>query len=239
MPTEPVAALLYLCLLLPGIAFIWNYEGHRPSIKRSVFRETATVLIASAASLVSVFIVFYIAGFYFESFRKALQQFFIDPQAQLRADSQAFFGVVLVSMIAAVVLGAFYGSATAHADVKAIRRWISKVRRKSTPTMERGLSAWSAAFESMPDHHVNLGVQLKSGTWIQGRLFTYNQDGDDGPERALTLNGGILYRLSNGENVNELEGFSMAVVHASDIEFLAVGHERRADGGSSTPTAAP
>ncbi|MEE2569566.1 DUF6338 family protein [Pseudarthrobacter sp. J64] len=225
MPTEPIAAIVYICLLLPGIAFIWNFEGHRPSIKRSVFRETATVVIASAASLLSVFVCIYVAAFFVDSVQRGLLQFFVDPAVLLKDDSQQFLGVLLGGVVASVLVGAFYGSATAHRWFRLAVQSIYALFRKDVPSLERGLSAWTAAFEALPGHDVRIGAQLKSGTWIQGNLYTFNQDGHDGPDRALTLSGDILYRLAESAEVRELEGFSMVVLHSSEIEFMTVGHE--------------
>ncbi|WP_275451238.1 DUF6338 family protein [Arthrobacter sp. H14] len=183
--------------------------------------------MASAGSLVTVFITFYVVSFFSKQVRAGLQQFFTTPQKLLQDDSQLFFGTALISLLAAVGLGAFYGSATAYTGLGLTRRWIYRRLGITLVTMDRGLSAWSAAFEAKPDHYVHLGMQLKSGTWIQGKLYTYNQDGHDGPDRALTLSGGIYYRLAESDNVHELDGFSMAIVHASEIEFMTVGHEKR------------
>lgn len=226
MPTEPIAAIIYVCLLLPGIAFIWNFEGHRPSIKRSVFRETATVVIASAASLLSVFICVYVTGFLSTAVQRGLLQFFVDPVGLFKSDSQRFIGVLLAGATASVALGAFYGSATAHKWFRSAIQRLYALFRKDMPSIERGLSAWSAAFDALPRHDVRIGAQLKSGTWIQGNLYTFNQDGHDGPDRALTLSGEIFYRLADSDHVRELEGFSMVVLQASEIEFMTVGHER-------------
>lgn len=226
MPTEPMAAIVYVCLLLPGIAFIWNFEGHRPSIKRSAFRETATVVIASAASLLSVFICVYMAGFFIDAVQRGLLQFIVDPEGLLKSDSQGFIGILLGGVTSSVIIGAFYGSATAHRWFRSAVQWLYALFRKDLPSIERGLSAWAASFEALPAHNVRVGAQLKSGTWIQGKLYTFNQDGHDGPERALTLSGEILYRLADSDEVRELEGFSMVVLQSSEIEFLTVGHEQ-------------
>jgi hypothetical protein len=224
MPTEPIAAVIYVCLLLPGIAFIWNLEGHRPSIKRSVFRETATVVIASAASLLSVFIFIYLTGFFNTTVQRELLQFFVDPAGLLKSDSQRFIGVLLVGTVASVILGAFYGSATAHKWFRGAVQRLYLLFRRDMPSIERGLSAWTAAFDALPGHAVTVGAQLKSGTWVQGNLYTFNQDGHDGPDRALTLSGNIVYRLADSDQERMLEGFSMLVLQASEIEFMTVGH---------------
>lgn len=225
MPTEPIAALLYVCLLLPGIAFIWRYEGHGSVVKRSAFRETAAVVIASAASLVAVFILHYVAAFFFEPARSTLRQFFIDPGVLFRQDSQMFFGVTLIDLALAVLFGAFFGSESASRFVKWCRaKWL-KMRKKTPETIERGQSAWNTAFEMMPGHKVIVGVQLKSGAWIQGVLKSFSRNGDETPDRAFTLTGEIWYRRADGEDVHRLESHGTVVIQAPEVDYLTVGYE--------------
>lgn len=224
MPTEPVAALLYVCLLLPGIAFIWNYEGHRPVIKRSAFRETAHVDIASAASLISVFFIHYILGFFFDPAREALQAFFIDPGSLFRADSQFFFGVLLGDLALAVAFGAFFGSESADRLRRRVRSKWRALCRKEQPVMDRGLSAWAALFDKGPKVDIHLGIQLKSGNWVQGKLLTYNGDGHDGPDRALTLRGELAYLKAGGKTLHDIPD-SQLVIQASEIDYMTVGYQ--------------
>lgn len=225
MPTEPVAALLYICLLLPGIAFIRTYEGHRPIIKRSAFRETATVIIASTASFVVVFMIHYLLAFFCEPAKYTLRQFFIDPAVLFLQDSQLFMGIVLLDLMVAVLLGAFLGSAAAMRLRREIQNVWRKIRRRDPEVFERGQSAWNAAFERKPDHVVRVGVHLKSGAWLEGSLDTYTDSGDEKAERALTLTGNIWYRARGGKRTHRLEPHGSVIVQASEVDYLTVGYE--------------
>lgn len=225
MPTEPIAALLYICLLLPGVAFVWSYEGHRSVMKRSAFRETASVVIASVASIVAVFLVHYVLGFLWEPAARTLREFFLDPGKLFRDDSQLFLGVVLLDLLAAILVGLFLGSRPADAlrrDLQA--RWREVWKRESN-AIDREQSGWLAAFRARPDDRIHVGVQLKSGVWLQGILYSYTKTGDEVPERALVLSGRIHYRAADGENMYPLEGFSSVVVQAAEIDHLMVGYE--------------
>jgi hypothetical protein len=225
VPTEPIAALLYVCLLLPGIAFIWRYEGHGSVVKRSAFRETAAVVIASAASIVAVFIIHYVLAFFFEPVRSTLRQFFIDPGELFRHDSQLFFGIILVDLALAVSFGAFFGSASASRLLKwCWARWL-KLRKKEPAAIERGQSAWNTAFEMFPDHKVIVGVQLRSGAWLQGALKSFSRTGDETPDRAFTLTGEIWYRRADGEDIHRLESHGLVVIQAPEVDYLTVGYE--------------
>lgn len=226
MPTDPVAALLYVSLLLPGVAFVWSYEGHRPTVKRSAFRETASVVIASVASLGTVFVLTYLLSFLSPPVAAYLHSFVTKPDELIARDTQLFIGVVLGLLTVSTALGLAYGSASAFQALKRFRAWAYKrATRKELKVFERGLSAWSAAFEAEPEHYVNVGVQLKSGAWIQGGLDSYTQSADEGPDRAMTLNGTIECRLPGSDDLIELEGVGMIVVTASEIDFMTVSYE--------------
>lgn len=226
MPTSPIAALLYICLLLPGVAFVWSYEGHRSLVKRSAFRETASVVIASVASIVMVFLVHYLLGFIWEPAAETLRDFFLDPGKLFREDSQLFLGVVLLDLLSAILLGLFLGSR--NADIlrrKLQARW-RKLRKLDADVIDREQSGWLAAFGAgQPDDRIHVGIQLKSGAWIQEILYSYTKTGDEVPERALTLSGRIHYQAADGENLHPLEYFSSVVVQASEIDHLMVGYE--------------
>jgi hypothetical protein len=225
VPTEPIAALLYVCLLFPGIAFIWRYEGHSSTIKRSAFRETSAVVIASAASLIAVFVIHYVLAFFFEPVRTTLRQFFLDPGELFRQDSQLFSGIILADLALAVAFGAFFGSAAASRLMKASWAGWLRLRKKKPPTLERNQSAWNAAFERFPDHKVIVGVHLKSGAWIQGVLDTHSRTGDETPDRAFTLVGDLWYQTAMGKKAHRLESHAAVIIQAPEIDYLTVGYQ--------------
>lgn len=160
-------------------------------IKRSAFRETAAVVIASAASIVAVFIIHYVLAFFFEPARSTLRQFFIEPGELFRQESQLFFGIILADLALAVSFGAFFGSASASRLLKwCWTSWL-RLRKKEPAAIERGQSARNTAFEMLPDHKVIVGVHLKSGAWLQGALKSFSRTGDETPDRAFTLTGPV------------------------------------------------
>ncbi|WP_156037188.1 DUF6338 family protein [Arthrobacter sp. UNC362MFTsu5.1] len=226
MPTEPIAALLYICLLLPGVAFIWSYEGHRSLMKRTAFRETAAVVIASVTSIVAVFLVHYLLGFFWEPAAKSLREFFLEPGKLFREDSQLFLGVVLVDLLAAILVGLFLGSRPADTLRRKLQTlWRKALNRDDADVMDREQSGWLEAFRAAPDERIHVGIQLKSGAWLQGILWSYTKTGDEVPERALTLRGRIHYRMAGSENLHAMEDFSTVVVQAAEIDHLMVGYE--------------
>lgn len=225
MPTEPVAALLYICLLLPGVAFVWSYEGHRSLVKRTAFRETAAVVIASVASIVAVFLVHYFLGFLWEPAETSLREFFLEPGKLFREDSQLFFGVILIDLTAAILVGLFLGSRPAEALRRKLQTIWRNLWSRDGDIIDREQSGWLEAFKAEPDERIYLGIQLKSGAWIQGNLWSYTKTGDEVPERSLVLSGRIHYRIAGSENMYPLEGFSRAVVQAAEIDHLMVGYE--------------
>ena len=234
MPTEPIAALIYICLLLPGVAFVWSYEGHRSLVKRSAFRETATVIIASVTATVIVFLVHYLLGFFWEPAASSLRGFFLDPGKLFRDDSQLFLGLVLLDLLAAILIGLFLGSRLADSSRRKLQAGWRRLRKSDTEVNDREQSGWLAAFGAgQPGDRIYVGIQLKSGAWIQGNLFSYTKIGDEIPERALTLSGNVHYRAADGENMHPMEDFATVVVQASEIDHLMVGYEPTLDDTNS------
>ncbi|MEO3935045.1 DUF6338 family protein [Micrococcaceae bacterium Sec7.4] len=225
MPTEPLAALIYICLLLPGVAFIWSYEGHRSLMKRSAFRETASVVIASVASIMVVFLVHYVLGILWEPAARTLREFFLDPAKLFRDDSQLFLGVVFLDLLAAILLGLFLGSRPADVLRRNLQARWRRMWNRGSNIIEREQSGWLEAFGARPDDRIHVGVQLKSGVWLQGILYSYTKTGDEVPERALVLSGRVHYRAADSERMYALESFSSVVVQAAEIDHLMVGYE--------------
>ncbi|KZX20531.1 DUF6338 family protein [Rathayibacter tanaceti] len=69
LPTSIWGVALYVFALFPGIAFIFDHEGHRPVSKRSALRETATVVFVSAICAAVLGVVVAIVAAFWPEFR--------------------------------------------------------------------------------------------------------------------------------------------------------------------------
>lgn len=224
MPTEPLAALVYIFMLVPGIVFVHKSEMHRPTIRRSIFRETSAVIVVSAVCFAAVALVAFIWSFFDGEVANLFYQFLTSPDALLKKDPQLLVAVVLSSLLIATAVGFSMGTKGFQSGLDQLMGGADAINRTH--------SGWAEAFELYPAAEVVVGVQLKSGTWVQGQMYTYNPLPHDDPDRSLTLTGNIRYRTQNMDETASFEGLTMLIIQASEIDFLAVGHNEPVQAGN-------
>lgn len=216
MPTEPLAALVYVVLLVPGIAYSYQTEKLRPRGKRSVFRETATVVVASSTFLVLTLFLSLVVALFVPAFSSWLDVFISNPAKLFLSDPRLTLISIFGGLLLASAMGIFFGSSVGQAIVHKVLGGESKIRHH--------VSAWSTAFELHPEANVMVSVQLKSGNFIYGQLFGFSPTPDEDSDRAFTLSGPIHFRGANADDIELLENANMVVVHASEIDYLSVAY---------------
>lgn len=216
MPTTALEAVLYVFLLFPGIAFTIARERHRPRTKKTVLRETAQIVLSSAALIGAILTAALVSGFFFPNIAQWLKDLAQDSGNLLERDSQFFFSTMLGLLGASIVLGLLAGSRTAH------ELWLKATSRANAPDLN--LSVWSTAFRMYENTSVMVALQLKSGVYLEGRLYSWDVSGDEDPTRGLILTGDIMCRMKLGEKPEILDK-TILVVHASDIDFMVVNHK--------------
>lgn len=214
MPTDPFSAIVYVFLLIPGLLYVSLRENHLSTRKQSAFRETATVIFASALSLLSSFLLLMLISLFAGSTRLWLANIIASPDAVRAERPIEFFLLLLMLLIIATVFAYLASHPAAHQLIERLR--ISHGRVQKT------LSGWNRAFKAMPGHLVMVSVQFTNGDWIQGPLASYNPSADETMDRSLTLYGEILFRSKNSAEASPLDGKQMVVIHASEIQYLAV-----------------
>jgi hypothetical protein len=111
-----------------------------------------------------------------------------------------------------------FGLGTQWADEHGLGRlWRSAIPRDT--------SAWNALFSGAEDRQiVEVAITLKSGAWVSGTLYNFDNDPDPHPHRAITLTQ-PSYRSAGGEEAAELEGTDYVVIEAGDIELLQTSYK--------------
>ncbi|MDF2046469.1 DUF6338 family protein [Microbacterium sp. Kw_RZR3] len=204
MPTDLVGVAFYVLLILPGVMFAISRERHRPRIKQSTFRETATAIFVSTAIAASFGFVVAIASLLSPSVHTEVVRFLDDPALYARERFEAFVivGFVLLSVAAC---GAWWlGSKRADELIS--------TRRTEDPNRD----SWGYVFNRKPEARNFVGVRLKEGTWVQGYVDTYGNVGEEGMPKALTLIGAISIRPPGGQ----LEAYEGEVIVVKDAEIL-------------------
>ena len=218
MPNNAVSLALYVFALFPGVAFAFMSEGHRPIAKRSALRETAAVISVSVLCDSVVLLLLIAVSLFVPPLAKTLEFAFQKGDAFVASNVQWLFPSLLGLLTVATLLGAVLGSKRAYeAGLKKL--WTSSL-------VNRDASAWGIAVAlADDDDKIQLGIQLKSGTWVQGQLHHFDNAGDGDPTRALVLTGELKHRPIGVADQVDVSGYGLIVVEAGEIDFLMVGYE--------------
>jgi hypothetical protein len=210
MPSTPIAVLLYVFMLTPGILFLMRAESHRPKSSRSAFRETALVIVVSAfcAGLVGgLSLIFSVP---FPQLADGFSSFIRNPTQTFEAHPRQVPVWIGIFLLATSVLGYIAGSEV-----------IYKLLDKLIPKNEKVFlgSAWQKVLQD-DEHDVIVGIQMKSGAWVQGTFAHHTHTEDDSGDRALVLQGPLSCRNKDATEMEALLHFDRMVVQASDIDYL-------------------
>lgn len=237
MPATPIAAVLYVFLLMPGLIFLVRVEAHRPKRGRTVFRETATVVFASVLSAGAVVGLVLLLSIWWKAPIDGLAAFTLNPINLFTNHPRA----VLTSMLCFLMLAGLV--AWVGGSEKAFELWSSRVVWAGTsPRVQQGTAWQEILYAEDENTEVLVGVQLKSGSWLQGvHAFHSDVETEDG-DRALVLQGPLHFRYDEGQSLKDLEDYDRLVVQSSEIEYLVAidrGRGPVASGGTSVSVAAP
>lgn len=221
MPSDPFSAVVYVFLLIPGLVYVSLRENHRPKPKQSVFRETATVIFASALSLLATTVLSLFIALFVNEARSGFAALIASPDQVRQLHPIKFFTLWLLFLLIATVFA--YGAAHPAAQALFARMRLNKGR------VDISSSGWSAAFNALPGMLVIVSIQFNNGDWMQGPLYTFTPGAEDTMDRSLSLYGEIIFRGKDSETAEPLAGKQMIVVQASEIHFLSVVFESPED----------
>jgi hypothetical protein len=215
MPTTLFGVAFYVFALFPGIAFGFAREGHRPVGKRSVVRETATVVFISTICDSVIALMIAIAAAIWPDVNRVLSAVLQGDFSWPRENLLVAVVLVVAAITASTLLGLLLGSKWAHdKGLKAI--WASEIARDTT--------AWSEILHPDQAVRVQVGLTLKSGAWISGTLYDFDPNPDPDPHRTITLNGEITIRTLGSAEATPMVGTDWIIIEAEDIEVLQVSY---------------
>lgn len=216
MPLTPIAALLYLFFLVPGLVFVSRAETHLPRRERSVFRETARVIFASVGCAAVVLVLYIVVSIWWTLPIDGVVKFTANPMETFTARPRASIFWMMV----------FLGLASAVAWAAASKRIYHLGRTilwTGTGDDVQGITAWQSVLlpPSGEDVEVMVGVQLKSGIWVEGAHDAHSDVEEENGDRQIILRSPLKYRLKDDDSVEELGHFDRMVISASEIDFMA------------------
>lgn len=210
MPTNIWGVAFYVFALFPGVAFLFAREGHRPTAKRSVLRETASVVLVSAVCAALLAVPFALLSLLWPSFNTEVMRLMSGDLAWVRNNLSASIGLSIVILAGATCLG--YALGTKWMD----EHGLEKLWKSSIP---RDTSAWMAMFSAAEGQAVDVALTLKSGAWVSGTLYTFDNDPDPHPHRVVTLTQ-PFYRPPGAEDAVALMETDFLMIEAGEIELI-------------------
>jgi hypothetical protein len=245
VPSSLLGLALFVVLLAPGLAFVLRHERVVPARSYSGFRETLRVVFVSVASLTVTGVLLAVLRGTSPTRTPDVGQVARTPSAAIRSHSAELAWWSLGTVLFATLL------ATVAADPRVVRllrrasrakqvRWLTG----ATDTGIRAVSAWYQLMHLYDDSNpgqVVIGGQMDDGTYVEGRLFSFNAAGEDDADREIALSAPL--RLTTVDGVRHDFAAQFTVISARRIVRLDVTHldptGDQADDPAPTSTAVP
>ncbi|MFJ2618982.1 DUF6338 family protein [Glutamicibacter sp. NPDC087344] len=221
MPTDPIMALVYVALLLPGVLFLHQREKNSPRTRRSAFRETATIVLASASTHLILLAISIVLAMILGSFVPPVLDF---VRGALTMPEEVFKKWPIESVW--VLFYLFTGSCLLATYAGTNKVWDGVVSIGGSGRIERRESAWSRLLAEPDATDVYVTVVLQSGTVVKGRYRGHNPDVDEPDSRELMLQRPIYLRgAESGQFEESNEEF--ALFKSAEIDYITVRHVRQ------------
>ncbi|MGW1362927.1 DUF6338 family protein [Streptomyces chartreusis] len=226
MPTTITGLVLLVVLLLPGLTFVIIRDRKGSERRPTAFRETGTVVFCSVLAELAVLVIFAIVRGVKPNLTPDVGRLVREgaTYAQVHYAELVWWAGGLLSLacgLAAVV--ALITAGSPHASV---------------------MSAWWVMFEKwFPGENPLVGCVLEDGSYVEGRLASFNVSSDDLPDRDLVLIEPLKYRAPGARETHDFP-WGSACISARRIVTLFVSYplapEQGAEGeGAGTPASSP
>lgn len=237
MPTTLSGLLLFVVLLLPGLAYVVRLErGTRPGKSSGItaFRETVTVVVASVLALSFVGLLFGVARTITPSHTPDVGRLVRAERGIYLRARYGYLGLWFALLLVAAVVVAYLAG---RFDVA---RWLEDKVLHEPSGGQRPESAWYTVFEfqGARERKKYLVCRLREGTEVEGGLNSYNPIADEIADRELAVAPPYVLRRPNGEEQRYEAG--AIIVAARDLVWLRVEFLTDAELASRvSPSAAP
>ncbi|WP_349880275.1 DUF6338 family protein [Micromonospora sp. HUAS YX12] len=218
--------MLFVALLAPGFAYVLRHERTTPNRPFSAFRESLRVVFASVLCLAT-------AGLLYAALRAVAPTHTVNVRGLVRdpfgyaRDHHVNLAWWSISVLAAAILVGLVA-----ADPRVVRRsrsirrsrvlrWVTGSKRTDIETV----SAWYTVMHMYDEEDpgpILVGAQLDDGSYIQGRVYTFNPAFEEKEDREILLSAPLSVRSKDGITTPLDAQFS--VVSARHIVRLDVKH---------------
>jgi hypothetical protein len=226
VPSSVVGLVLFVVLLTPGFAYVLRHERSVPGRQFSALRETLRVVFVSLVSLLGVGLLFALLRWIFPTHTPNIRGLVQDPAEFARSHHVQLAWWSLALLCAATLLAA--GAADPRL-VKRIRRVadsrIGRLVSGAKTDSIRAQSHWHRIFELYADDDpgpILAGIQLEDGSYITGRVCSYNTKFEEVQDREIVLQRPLTLTPTDGDRVTL--DFQFTVVSARRMVRMDVTH---------------
>lgn len=218
MPTTFTGLLIFLAFLAPGFAFLIVFErGARPTVERSVLRETALVILASLACNA-------VTGVLFALVRYSTWIDTPDP-SEFLAQGNAYFAenldlatawvlaLFVISLAVAVLTAGLLNRPSVQSSLVKYTGWL-------VPGVTVASAWWKLLKEEERESYRRVTCALDDGTVIEGWLLSLNASANETADRELTLSAPL--RITAPNSVPERLRHGSMAISANRIQYLHV-----------------
>ncbi|MFI6853938.1 DUF6338 family protein [Streptomyces sp. NPDC050416] len=212
MPTTITGLILLVVLLLPGLTFVIVRERQGSERRPTPFRETGTVVFCSVLTELAVLVAFAVLRGVMPGHTPDVGRLVREgtPYAQVHYVELFWWAGGLLS--AACALAAVAAAMTAGVPHSS------------------AMSAWWVMFHKwFPGEDPLVGCVLEDGSYIEGRLASFNVSSDDLSDRDLVLVEPLKYRAPGALETRDLP-WGSACVSARRIVTMFVSYPPAAEG---------
>lgn len=227
MPTTLSSIVVFVSLLVPGFVYLNRIESHLPGRKFTALRETASVVTTSLLTNTLTLALFGLLRILSPKETPDVGLLVQNPSTYFKGH----YAEVTIWGAALLATSIFLSAAFAVPPA-----WVGRVfaevehwpgpqlnaallrRRRGSITPESG---WGRAFYRYADSSVHLGLQLRDGSYVYGRLLEFNPQIDETGDRSLQLAGPIELRAPGGEKPKPIDADVM-IIGAGEIKTITV-----------------
>jgi hypothetical protein len=219
MPTTATGLLLFIVVLLPGFAYTIMKERNTPATRRSSFRETVEIVVASTAAGLTALIVLAVARAAWPDATPDIGDLVSDVGGYVQTE------YALTASWAAGLLVAATG-------MSGVVGWL--VGRR--PPHGSKMSAWWEMFESWyPGFNTHVGCTLDDGSYVEGIVNSYSDLADESPDRDLILQAPIKIRLPGEMELQPYGGRAVCISARRVVMMLVTPLTTKRGEATSSP----
>ncbi|MGY6656463.1 DUF6338 family protein [Amycolatopsis sp. TRM77291] len=209
MPTTLTGVVLFVVLLLPGVAYVAIRERNFPDQKKSPFRESATVATVSVAANVFTILVVTVLAACFPGKVPDVGRLILDGSVYFRANLPMVLWWSLGAMMFAIVSSSTVAFIVAH--------------RSPHPS---AMSSWWILFDELKGENDDILVNciLDDGSRVEGSVLSFSTAADETQDRDLVLTSPISYAYEKEQESQIYDGADAVCIPASRIVAMYVAY---------------